>query len=370
MRPTEAVTWPAPIELAVVVPTLNEHDNIHPFIARLSEALAGISWELVFVDDNSADGTADLVRSLARYDRRVRVVQRIGQRGLASAVIAGALSTSAPVIAVMDVDMQHDEKVLPDLFRAVAFEGNDLAVGSRYMAGGSLGEWDESRAAISRSATRLASLLLKTPLTDPMSGFFAVSRDALMESLPRMSAIGFKILVDLVASSPKPLKVREVPYVFGTRHAGESKLDAMVAWEYLMLLADKTVGRVVPVRFLMFALVGGFGVGVHLAALFAGLNLIGLTFMMAQAAAVWTAMTVNFGLNNVLTYRDRRLKGWRLLSGLLTFYAVCLIGAAANIGIGTWIYEIDRTWWLAGVSGALAGAVWNYAASSALTWRR
>lgn len=359
-----------PTELAVVVPTLNEFDNIRPFLARLSTALGDLSWELVFVDDNSADGTADLVRSLARCDHRIRVVQRVGRRGLSSAVVEGALATSAPVIAVIDADMQHDERLLPALYDAVSKGGHDLAVGSRYVGGGSIGAWSDDRAAISRFATRLASLVLKTPLTDPMSGFFVVSRAALMTALPRLSTIGFKILVDIVASSPAPLRTCELPYVFGTRSAGESKLDSMVAWEYLMLLADKVFGRFVPVRFLMFAFIGALGVGVHLAALAVGLGIVGLGFAAAQAIAVWAAMTANFSLNNMLTYSDRRLKGWMMLRGLASFYAVCLIGAAANVGISTWIYQSDRAWWVAGIAGAVAGAVWNYAASSVLTWRR
>lgn len=369
-RATEALLLPdvRPLELAVVIPTFNEAANVRPLLARLDQALAGISWEAIFVDDNSGDGTADLVRSIGVSNLRIRVVQRVGRRGLSSAVVEGMLATSAPVLAVIDGDMQHDEAILPLLFEAVAQDQCDLAIGSRYIAGGGVGTWSADRHRISRAATRLAEVVLKTPISDPMSGFFVVSRAALMGALPRLSSIGFKILVDLVASSPAPLRVREVPYEFRERVAGESKLDTLVAWEYAALLLDKLVGHLVPVRFLMFGIIGALGLLVHLAALWTALRV--APFAAAQAVAVGLAMTFNYALNNKLTYRDRQRRGWAFVTGLLSFYAVCLVGAAANVGVGTYVYEAEYTWWLAGAAGAAIGAVWNYAASSVLTWRR
>jgi dolichol-phosphate mannosyltransferase len=360
---------PGPLELAVVIPTFNEADNVRPLLARLKVALAGVRWEAIFVDDNSTDGTADLVRSIGIEDSSVRVVQRIGRRGLSSAVVEGMLATSAPVLAVIDADMQHDETILPDLHRAVAAEGYDLAIGSRYADGGSLGGWCAQRQQISRAATRLAHQVLRTEISDPMSGFFAVSRPALVRALPRLSSIGFKILVDIVASSPSVPRIKEVPYGFRERTAGESKLGSLVVWEYLTLLLDKLVGHLVPVRFLLFALTGGLGLGVHLAVLGALLAL-GTPFAWAQGLAVTAAMTFNYAVNNMLTYRDRQRRGWRFVTGLLSFYAVCLVGAVANVGIGTYVYEAAFTWWLAGAAGAVVGAVWNYAASSIFTWRK
>ena len=361
---------PRALELAVIVPTLNEVDNVRPLLGLLERTLGGIAWEIVFVDDNSSDGTADLVRGIARTDPRVRVVQRVGRRGLSSAVVEGILASAAPTLAVIDADLQHDETILPRLFEAVAHEGCDLAVGSRHVAGGGMGEWAADRVAKSELATRLARIVLKTPLTDPMSGFFVVSRAAFMTALPNLSTIGFKILTDLVASSPRPLKVHEVGYTFRTRRHGESKLDSAVAWEYLMLLLDKMVGHVIPVRFLLFAIVGGMGLLVHLATLGTLNKLVGVRFVAANAAAVMLAMTFNFVVNNVLTYRDRRLQGWRRLRGLLTFYAVCSVGALANVGIGNYVFRMHLMWWVAGVAGAVVGAVWNYTVSSIFTWRK
>ena len=359
----------APLQLSVVVPTLNEVDNIKPLLERLSVALAGIEWEAIFVDDGSTDGTPELLTGIAQSDRRVRMIRRIGRRGLASAVIEGALASTTPVIAVIDADLQHDEKILPDLYRALADGQKELAIGTRYAANGSTGEWAEDRLKISRFATTLASPIMKTRMSDPMSGLFAVRRDVLLEAAPKLSTVGYKILLDLVASHPRPLQLAEVGYTFGTRQHGESKLDEMVALEYLELLLDKAVGRFVPVKLLQFGAVGMVGVGVHLFLLYLAL-MIDAGFAFAQATAVLGAMTFNFALNNKFTYRDRQLKGWAWVGGLLSFYLVCSLGAVANVGIGSLVYEQFHGWWIAGIAGAIVGSVWNYVASGWLTWAK
>jgi dolichol-phosphate mannosyltransferase len=360
----------APLQLAIIIPTLNEVENVRPLCTKLERALDGIIWEAVFVDDNSRDGTADLLREIGIGDRRIRVLERVGRRGLSSAVVEGMLGTAASVLAVIDADMQHDETILPDLYRAVAYSGIDLAVGSRYVGDGGCGNWSERRQLISRTATALASLVVKTPLSDPMSGFFVIARRAFAAAVPRLSTVGFKILVDIVASSPRALVIKEIPYQFAPRVHGESKLDTAVAWEYMMLLVDKLFGRLVPVRFFMFAIVGSIGLAVHLFVLGTVLKLSGVEFKVAQASAVFVAMTFNFVVNNALTYRDQRLKGARMVTGLLWFYGVCLMGAFANVGVGAYIYDQRWTWWVAGAAGAIVGAVWNYSVSSIFTWRK
>jgi dolichol-phosphate mannosyltransferase len=191
-----------------------------------------------------------------------------------------------------------------------------------------------------------------------------------MASVPRLSGGGFKILLDIVSSAPVPLKIAEVPYVFRIRSAGESKLDLMVVAEYLKLIADKSIGRIVPVSLLLFLGVGALGVLVHLAVLGTLVNGASVAFAAAQAVAVGCAMTFNFSLNNVFTYSDRRLRGWRFAKGLAGFCAVCSVGAVANVGVGSYIYASDANWWMAGIAGSLIGAVWNYVASAALVWRR
>lgn len=356
-------------DLSIVIPTFKERDNVAELVARLEKVLAGIAWEAIFVDDDSPDGTADEVRRLGREKPNVRCVQRIGRRGLSSACVEGMLASSAPYLAVMDADLQHDENLLPKMYAEITSGQYDAVVASRHVEGGGLGDWAASRVAISDFAARLSRLVLKSHLSDPMSGFFMITRTAFEGSVRNLSAIGFKILVDLFASAPKPLRFKELPFVFRPRIHGESKLDSMVALEFLLLLLDKMFGRFVPVRFLLFGMIGGSGVVVHLAVLGIASQAMGVAFVAAQTIATFVAMTSNFFLNNWLTYRDRRLKGWRVLWGLVSFYLVCGLGVVANVGIASFAFEREWTWWVSGLVGALVGAVWNYAVSSVVTWR-
>ncbi len=377
-KPQTPPAWPAPPisgvgapELALVIPTLNESDNIAPLLDLLQSALASTSWEVIFVDDDSTDGTRDVIRSRAQDDPRVRCIHRIGRRGLSSACIEGALASAAPYIAVMDADLQHDERLLPDMLKTLKTEPLDIVVGSRYVAGGGFGEWSSTRVRMSGLATRLSRYILKADVADSMSGFFMIRREAFDRAVRNLSGIGFKILMDLFASAPTPLRFRELPYEFRKRTHGESKLDSLAVWEYVMLIGDKMVGRFIPVRFLSFALVGGVGVVVQLMVLELARSALGLQFGAAQAVAIVVAMVGNFVLNNLLTYRDLRLRGWEVLRGLVSFCLVCSVGAVANWGAATLLFEqMQVPWWLASAAGALVGAVWNYAISGVTTWRR
>ncbi len=360
--------WQSTAELAVVIPVLNECDNVALMVERLTRALADIRWEAIFVDDDSPDGTADVVRALARLQGNIRCVQRLGRRGLASACIEGILSSAAPYIAVMDGDLQHDEALLPQMLAQIKAERLDVVVASRYTEAGSVGEWQRSRVVISDVAGRLGRLVVKADLTDPMSGYFMVERNAFTAAMRSLSGQGFKILLDLFASSPRPLKFAEVPLTFRQRLYGDSKLDTMVAWEYLMLVLQKLVGPAVPVRFLLFSMIGALGVGTHLLTLWFGTHMLSIAFPIAQAVATVVAMTGNFLLNNLFTYRDRRLRGRRLITGLISFYAVCGAGGAANVGVASYVLGGHHSWWLAGLAGAAVSAVWNYAMSSIFTW--
>ncbi len=356
-------------ELAVIIPTFNEKANVPELVVRLHRTLQGINWEVLFVDDDSPDGTAACARALARDDARIRVIQRIGRRGLSSACIEGMLASSAPFLAVMDADLQHDETLLPEMLAVLRREPVDVVVGSRYIEGGGTGTWEQSRVRKSRFATKLAHTAIKVPLQDPMSGFFALRADLLHQVVRRLSSIGFKILLDILASSPRSLRVKELPYQFRERTAGESKLDSRVAWDFLMLILDKTIGRAVPVRFFVFMFVGGLGVFVHFAVLTALFAVFNTSFLAGQSGATLAAMTFNFALNNILTYRDMRLSGWRWLWGWTTFVLACSIGGLANVGIANYLFQQQTFWVLSAMAGILVGVVWNYAVTSLYTWR-
>ena len=366
----EGAPTPGP-ELTVVVPTRNEHDNVRPVYDALCRSLQGIDWETIFVDDDSQDGTPEAVCRLASLDRRVRCIQRIGRRGLASACVEGILASSAPYVAVMDADLQHDEQLLPHMLKTLKTEpAVDAVVGSRYVEHGRIGIWSRQRAWLSSIATRIGRSVLQVPIADPMSGFFMLRREAFQGSVRRLSSIGFKILLDVLASSPRSLQVKEIPFHFRERHAGKSKFDALIGWEYLMLLADKVIGHIIPIRFFVFALVGGLGLVVHLALLWLCLNPMQLNFELSQATATGAAIIGNFTLNNWLTYHDRRLTGWRFVRGLFSFALICSFGAIANVGIATLLFTRQHSlWWVAGIAGAAMSAVWNYAVSSTFTWR-
>lgn len=361
------------LDVAVVIPVFNERGNVATMVARIDATLKGPSWEAIFVDDDSPDGTADAVREIARLDSRIRVIQRIGRRGLSTACIEGMCATAAPFVAVIDGDGQHDETLLPAMLDAFAEDARlDVVIGSRFVDGGGTGEWDHDRVAKSALATRLSRRVLEADLNDPMSGFFMIRTDVVRSLVPGLSGIGFKILLDIMTAAPKPLHFKELPYVFRTRTEGESKLDHVVAMEYLIALYDRAFGRIVPVRFAMFSAIGGMGVAVHMAILSALYVGLGISFVAGQIVATLGALTFNFFLNNALTYRDRRLKGAKgLLLGWLSFAVVCGVGLIANVGIATYLHEVQASYWaLSAIAGILVGAVWNFALSSRFTWGR
>lgn len=360
-----------PAELAVIVPTFNERDNVLELAARLARALGGIAFEVVVVDDDSPDGTAELVRELSLHDPRFRCLQRIGRRGLASACIEGMLATSAPFLAVIDADLQHDERLLTGMLEVLRSGRADVVVASRYLEGTEVPGWAEERRLASRLATRLvAGIPRLRGLSDPLSGFFMLTREAFESSVRSLSAVGFKLLLDILLSSPQPLRVVELPYRFRERLLGRSKLDTRVAVEFLALLLDKCVGAWVPARFLLFAGVGGLGVIVHLAVLAVVHRGFALDFLSSQVLATLVAMTFNFALNNELTYSDRRLRGFDWFSGWASFSLSCSLGAFANVGIAAFLFGRETSWILAAIGGILVGAVWNYAVTGFYTWGR
>ncbi|MCD0423811.1 glycosyltransferase family 2 protein [Rubrivivax sp. JA1024] len=365
-------TQPAalPLQLSVVVPTFNERDNVELLFRKLETALAGVAWEVVFVDDNSPDGTWQVVRDMAQRDSRVRCLRRIGRRGLSGACIEGILASGAPFAAVMDADLQHDETQLTKMLSLLESNAADLVVGSRYIEGGSADSFNKQRAGISALATQVAQKALKIEVADPMSGFFMIRRDRFEQLAPQLSTQGFKILLDVIATARGSLRIVEVPFTFGSRLHGESKLDSMVALDFLGLVLAKFSHDVLSLRFILFALVGSTGVVVHFVTLFVVLKVFEQPFAEAQGAAALVAMTSNFILNNFLTYRDQRLKGFAILRGLLLFYLVCGVGLLANVGVAFAVYNEHVTWWLAGAAGAVMGVVWNYAMSGLFVWRK
>ena len=359
---------PAP-ELSIVVPTFNERASVPILVERLAGVLAGCDWEVLFVDDNSPDGTAAVARALGQDDSRVRCIRRIGRRGLAGACLEGMLASQARYVAVMDADLQHDEALLVAMLAHLRGGDADLVVASRYLDGGSAVGLSRSRRRASSWSNALVRFLFAINLSDPMSGHFMIRREAFETLAPAISSQGFKILLDIVATAKGRLRIVELASAFRERQHGQSKLDSKVVLDFATLVTAKLTNDAVSARFLLFCLVGLTGIGIHLITLRLLLATV-LSFSMAQALATVGAITWNFVLNNLFTYRDQRLTGHYFLTGLIRFQVICAIGAISNVGIATWIYDYDRRWWLAGLSGALIGSVWNFAVSSAFVWRQ
>ena len=369
------------LRLGIVLPTYNERGNLRGLIERLDAALKDIAWEAIVVDDNSPDGTADEARAIAREDSRVRVLQRIGRRGLSSAAIEGMCATAAPVVAVMDADHQHDPALLPGMLAAVESGDYDLAYASRFAEGASTEAWGRpDRVKASNFANRIANKVTGVELSDPMSGYFMLKSAVLRADAHRLSGVGFKILLDILATVDQPLRVKEVPLNFAARAEGESKLDRTVVFEFLVGLYDKWLGRWIPTRFALFGTIGALGVVVHMAVLATVLNLFGAAFrvshypdeaafIVGQTSAALVAMTFNFVLNNELTYADSRLRGFLpLLTGWARFLLTCAFGLLANIGAATALVRLGFHAYPAALVGIVLGSVWNFALSSKFVW--
>lgn len=357
-----------PLELAVVVPTYNERENIGPILALLSNALKGVGYEVIVVDDDSPDGTAALAWSLTREHPNLRVVQRINRRGLSSACVEGMMATSAPYVAVIDADMQHDESVLPRMLAKIKAESLDIVIGSRHADGGGMGEFSTARVLLSNMGKTLSRIVCHADLSDPMSGFFVMSRPFLMEVVRSLSATGFKILLDVLATSRRPVKIGEIGYTFRNRQFGASKLDIVVFIEYAQLLLDKALRGLVPASYVVFCLIGSLGFALHLGIVRLLIAQGAWTFAHAQWLAGFIVMTANFLLNNQLTFRSQRLRGWSLLPGFAIFFVACSVGLYLNVAVAESMRTAGARWMWASLAGLVVGSVWNYGVTSLFVW--
>ncbi|QEE27732.1 glycosyltransferase family 2 protein [Terriglobus albidus] len=354
------------VELAVILPTYNERANIVEAIRRTQTVLGNMPHEIIVVDDNSPDGTADVVRQLARQDSRIRLIHRIGRRGLSSAVIEGMMASTAPMLAVMDADMQHDESALPRMIEKMHREHLDLVIGTRNAHGGSMGNFARIRVRISQLSAQLSRSVCQCEVSDPMSGFFLVRDDFFRSAAPRLQTGGFKILLDLLASSDRKPRIGEIGYRFRTRMHGQSKLSFYVAVEYLFLIVNKLTGGHLCPRLTLFALTGASGLLVHfavLAAMYLGLH---SSFLTSQAVAAIAAMSTNFAVNNAL--QQSRLRGPRAWTGYLRFLMLCALGAIFSVSYANRLQLSHTPWALAALAGIAIGSVWNYAITQIFTW--
>lgn len=361
--------------LSLILPTYNESENLPRLLPKIEQVLANTPHELIVVDDDSPDRTWELAQELTKNDEHIHVIRRIGRRGLSSAIMEGFLAAKGEVLAVMDADGQHDIALLPKLYAATQ-DNAELAIGSRYVEGGGVGEWDERRQYLSRLATRLAKWMCRVPVEDPMSGFFAIRKQTFDAVAEKLNPKGFKMLLDILVCIPEGAVVRELPYAFGIREHGKSKMSWKVQLDFLEYLYDASLGRFIPLLFVKYCIVGTLGVGVHMGAyvLFSSLfrngsDLTVFNFSVSVLLAVETAILFNFLLNNIWTFSHMRLRGTAAIVGFLKYNAACTFGALANMAVSTFLFSLGLIELLSVAIGAFTGVVWNYTMSRMLTWK-
>ncbi len=356
------------MDIAVILPTYNERDNIPHVIRSLSAALEQFRWEAIFVDDDSPDGTAEVIANYARTMPNIRLIHRIGRRGLSTACIDGMMASQAKFLAVMDADGQHDERVLPRMLERLHAESLDVVVATRHADGGSMGEFCAGRVLLSRTGRALSKAVCRTHLSDPMSGFFALRRDFLLEVVHDLQGCGFKVLVDLLASARRPVRVGEVGYTFRERCHGESKLDALVGVEYITLVLSKLLDGMVSAEMLLYLLVGTAALLLHMLVLVLLGREMHLHFIAVQVCAAVLAGALIFQVNNRITFRDRRLRGMRILLGAMQFAAACSLGLWASEFVARTLLHDGIVGTVSGTAGAVFGTVWNLSVASQFTW--
>ena len=361
------------MHLSIIVPTYNESKNVLPLVKSIQSVMKSKDYEIIFVDDNSPDKTYKIIQELSHQFNMIRCIRRIGRRGLSSAVIEGCLSSSSEFLLVMDADLQHDEKEIPKMLSLMSTDNLDLVIGSRFLITTKTSGLTKSRNLLSGFANFLAKKVSRVNLSDPMSGFFIIKRNTFEDIVSNLSGLGFKILLDIFSASKNKLRYKEIHFKFKSRRFGSSKLDSLVIWEYFMLLWESRFGKIISSRFLSFCLIGGSGVFVHLFCLYIFKESM-ISFFYSQILATMIAMTGNFFLNNILTYRDRRKVGVQMFKALFIFYVTCGLGATANVGIANFFYqtnlnEINGLWYISGLLGALVGTIWNFLMSSLVTWK-
>jgi len=348
--------------VAIVVPVFRASEAVPALVGRLHAALATEDWEVVFVDDNSPDDTLATIAALG--NPRVRAIRRVGRNGLTHTCLVTMLASGADYVALLDGASHYDEALLGAMLaqlRKNAGRDADLVVATRPSVSG--GFLRHAVRALLGGATRA---VLSATLTDPASGFFMIRRDALEKLTPSLSSVSHQVLLDLIATARGRLRIVEIEGAPATISGRRSELK--LALELTALLIAKFSSDAVSVRFLLFCMVGFTGVGAHLA-LLDGALVARLPFTAAQTVATIGAMIWNFSLNNMVTYGDQRLTGFAYFTGLLRFMAICGIGAISNVGVASLIYAHDSVWWIAGLGGAVMGAVWNYVVTAVFVWR-
>ena len=354
-------------ELSIIIPTYNEKGNLPHLFKRIDQSLPGINYEIIIVDDNSPDGTADMARKLSS-SYLIKVIVRQGKLGLGTAVVTGFGNASGDYLAVIDADLQHPPELLSELLQQVR-NGSELVVASRYSHGGGMEKWSFIRKLNSRGAIFMSHLLLPSSreISDPMSGFFMLKRKLIegVDLKPR----GYKILLE-IAVQAQPKNVSEVGFTFQNRTEGQSKFSVKEQYEYLRHLFSLMRRSGELTRVGKFVLVGGSGILVNEGLLWLMTAHTGLDYRLANAMSIETSIISNFIFNNYFTFADRRNSGSRVFFiSLGRFNLVSLIGAGINLVTTIILHQADGLPILvANLIGIVLAMGWNYLANNWWTW--
>jgi dolichol-phosphate mannosyltransferase len=354
--------------LSLIIPTYKEHDNISPLVQQIDRALPNYDYEVIFVDDNSQDGTAELIAELSpRYP--VRLIVRKDKKGLASAVVDGLKHVSSELIGVMDADLQHPPELIPCLLKEIQSNA-DIVIASRYVKGGGCQGWGLVRRIISKGAIFLAHLFLPSTrkISDPVSGFFLFKKQVVANA--DLQPVGYKILLEILAVGQFQ-KIAEVPYTFRVRHRGKSKLNARQQIDYLKHIYRLMRRRGELTRFVKFCLVGASGVLVNMGLLWLLTEFAGLFYLVSAAISIESSIISNFMLNDVFTFPDRRARGVKnLLRRLLKFNIVSLAGLGINMAVLWLLTDILGVYYLlSNLCGIALATLWNYIVNFWWTWK-
>jgi dolichol-phosphate mannosyltransferase len=383
--PTPEPTVPA---VSVITPTFNEAENLPILVERLHRALDGVTHEIVVADDDSPDRTWEVAEALAADDPSITVMRRFHDPGLSASVLDAMTVARGETLAVIDADLQHDPSILPEMVRRVREGEADVVVGSRSTVGGGYGDWAAGRRLVSWVATLIARVLLRVPVSDPMSGYFVVSRDAYERTAAQINPRGFKILLEFVGRN-RSLRVQEIGYEFANRVHGETKLNRSVIRSYLLGVAELRVGRQINPTFLLYVLVGIVGLVVNSVAFWVaewiGFPMIdtGLNDEIDPIAtsfifSVQLSILVLFVLNNEFTFWELRYRGWSRLPAFAVYEVMSLVGTGVHVAVFTFLQESGfllsflggATRVVHNLIGAVVALIINWYLNTTYLWRR
>ena len=360
------------VQVSIILPTYNERESLPILIENIFHVLKVYQkkFEVIVVDDHSPDKTYVVAREIARKKSWVRVIRRIHDKGLSSAILAGFSASKGDYLIAMDSDMQHDVAILPQMIQAFE-EKFDIVIGSRKVNGGGIENWTFIRKTISWVASSMAKLILPFDVQDPMSGYFGFTRHIFEKLSSSINPKGFKLLLEFIAIS-NGLRIKEIGYIFRDRQFGKSKLSTGIIINYLIALYELTIGKFISLQLLKYAFVGLFGVAVNQLGLWFGIEHLNLPHVYALMVGIEFSIFTNFIFNNYWTFKDKQLSGFsHLLVGLIKFNIICLTGFVLNYSVALFLEgKFEVSIYYGNLVGIMISTMWNYIVNVKLTWEK